>query len=109
MLRFREVAERLNCSISNVYGLKEQGLLAVVTTGAGGKGYRVAPEELERFIREQREQRGKGAASFPKSSDPRPHHAIRRFEHLDGDRLLSAWRKQGVISGPPDEGNAPSA
>ena len=109
MNTFRQVAEKLGCSLSNVYGLKDAGLLAVVPTGAGGKGYRVTDEELERFIRERREHRGKDAGSFPKSSDPCPKNATRRFEHLDGARLLAAWQKQGVISGRPDEDNAPSA
>ncbi len=70
MLKLVKVAERLGCSLSNVYSLKDQGLLAVVTTGAGGKGFRVAPEELERFIRERRKFQNKGSATFPKNSEP---------------------------------------
>ena len=108
MLKLVKVAERLGCSLSNVYSLKDQGLLAVVTTGAGGKGFRVAPEELERFIRERRKFQNKSSAAFPKNGE-RATIANRRFEHLDGARLLSAWQKQGVISGQPDEGSAPSA
>lgn len=108
MLRLREVAERLGCSVSNVYALRDAGLLHVICTGAGGKGFRVAAEELERFLRQRYEQRGKDAASFPKSSDPSPKNATRRFVNLDGDRLLSAWRKQGVISEQRGEDNARS-
>ena len=65
MLRLREVAERLNCSISNVYALKDAGLLAVIRTGAGGKGYVVEEAEVERFIRERREHPGKNAPPPP--------------------------------------------
>ena len=109
MLKLSEVAERLGCSVSNVYALRDAQLLNVICTGAGGKGYRVDPAELERFLHQRREGRGKDAVSFPKSSDPCPKHATRRFENLDGDRLLSAWRKQGVLADPPNERSARSS
>lgn len=40
MLKLREVAERLNCSLGNVYSLVAAGMLPVVPTGAHGKGER---------------------------------------------------------------------
>ena len=52
MLRLREVAERLNCSVANVYALRDAGLLHCVATGANGKGFRVTLDELERRIAE---------------------------------------------------------
>src|SRR5690606_11434268 len=71
MLRLREVAERLNCSLANVYALKDSGLLRCVATGANGKGLRVELAELERFIRErQQEPPGKNANRFPAKSNP---------------------------------------
>jgi excisionase family DNA binding protein len=116
MLRFRQVAERLGCSISNVYSLKEQGLIAVVSTGAGGKGYRVAEEELDRFIRERREHRGKDAPPIEKKTNPagkgqpfknfdappiekktNPTGKGQPFKNFDGEKLLQAWRRRGVL------------
>lgn len=90
MLRLREVAERLNCSLSNVYALIEQGRLATVSVGAGGKGYRVAEAELQRFLAERRRHLGKETPTSPKNKTLRP------FKHLDGDKLRAAWRQQGV-------------
>lgn len=103
MLRLREVAERLGCSISNVYALKDAGLLAVIRTGAGGKGFVVEEAELERFIRERREHPGKSAPPASKTSNPR------LFKHLDGDRLLAAWRRRENPAARPDASNAPSS
>lgn len=104
MLKLTEVAERLGCSLSNVYSLKDQGLLAVVLTGAGGKGYRVAPVSDSFAIAVNTVART--LLRFPKSSDPCPKNAIRRFENLDGERLFLAWRKQGVLVDLPNERNA---
>ncbi len=109
LLRLSEVAERLKCSISNVHNLKDAGKLAVISTGASGKGYRVELEELERFIAQQRVEIVRQIPPFPKKSDPGPVNSPRPFENLDGDRLFAAWQKQGVISGRPNEDNAPSA
>ncbi len=100
MLKLTEVAERLNCSLANVYGLKDAGLLSVVSTGASGKGFRVTSEELERFIAERRGSRRKDSPAFPKKSSPQP------FKHLDGTRLLAAWKKRGS---PDDRQDADSA
>jgi excisionase family DNA binding protein len=50
LLSLREVADRLKCSIANVYALKDSGHLVCIATGANGKGFRVSEEELERFM-----------------------------------------------------------
>src|SRR6185437_1332329 len=85
MLKMKEVAERLNCSVQEVYVLKDAGLLTVVRTGIR-KGYRVEEQELQRYIESRRETRRQDATVFPKKSSPR------LFKHLDGDRLRSAWQ-----------------
>jgi excisionase family DNA binding protein len=90
MLRLSQVAERLNCSLSNVYALVEQGKLHAVSVGANGKGYRVSETELELFLSEGRKHPGKDAPSFPKKMAPR------LFNHLNGEKLRDAWRRQGI-------------
>ena len=57
MLRLNQVAERLNTSLSNVYALKDSGMLPVIATGAGGKGYRVSETDLAAFIEQARKGR----------------------------------------------------
>ena len=54
MLTLREVAERLNCSLANVYALIEAGKLSAVCVGARGKGYRVSESALGVFLAENR-------------------------------------------------------
>jgi excisionase family DNA binding protein len=68
MLKLNQVAERLNCSLSNVYSLVASGKLAVTPTGAGGKGYRVAEDEFHRFVNEAR--RGRMIVPFSPKSRP---------------------------------------
>lgn len=71
MLKLTAVAERLNCSVANVYALKDQGLLAVISTGANGRGYRVSEEELARFLEERKANRRTESPTWPASSSPK--------------------------------------
>ena len=50
LLTISEVAERLNCSVANVYALIQQGKLRRVPVGAGGKGYRISESALSLFL-----------------------------------------------------------
>jgi excisionase family DNA binding protein len=68
MLRLTEVAERLNCSLSNVYNLIESGKLPIVPTGARGKGYRVTETDLQAFIEQGRHARRPQA--WPEKTNP---------------------------------------
>ena len=68
MLKLSQVAERLNCSLSNVYNLVASGKLTVTPTGASGKGYRVSDDELQRFLSDAR----KGWMIVPFSPRSRP-------------------------------------
>ncbi len=68
MLRLNEVAERLNCSVSNVYALMDCGKLPVVATGAAGKGYRVREEDLAAFIEQGRH--GRRQREWPEKTKP---------------------------------------
>lgn len=53
MLKLRQVAQRLNCSLSNVYALVESGELAHTLVGANGKGIRVSDDQLKAFLAER--------------------------------------------------------
>lgn len=53
LMTLRDAARELSCSLGNVYALKNAGLLQVICTGAGGKGFRVTAAEVARFKRER--------------------------------------------------------
>jgi excisionase family DNA binding protein len=72
MLKLSDVAQRLNCSLSNVYALVESGRLDAVQIGATGKGYRVTEEELQRFIESNR--RGRTPSPWPEKTKPVLRH-----------------------------------
>lgn len=101
MLRVREVADRLNCSLSTVYVLIETGRLPSHNVGLR-KGIRVSEDDLHDYLEQCRT-----------ADRPRPAPARRQtsglFKHLDGERLQDAWRRQGVPSGPPGARSAQSS
>ena len=86
LLTVKQAAERLNCSVSIVYGLIETHQLAHFRC----PGIRVSDVQLTEFL----ESRRKESAPRQKKADPPP--AGRPFVNLDGDRLLAAWRQQGA-------------
>jgi excisionase family DNA binding protein len=54
LLRPREAAEALSVSLSGIYALIDSGKIPVIPTGAGGKGYRIHPDDLAEFVRSRR-------------------------------------------------------
>jgi excisionase family DNA binding protein len=71
MLKVRQVAERLNCSISTVYGLVESGRLGHHRC----PGIRVGEEQLAAYLEGTKKE--KGPVSVSRSSGPRP-----RLRHI---------------------------
>jgi len=67
---YKEAAELLRCSVTNVRLLVDRGALAVIPTGANGKGFKIEDEELRRFIDERRHFRGRDASSFSAKLKP---------------------------------------
>lgn len=59
LLRLREVAQRLTCSLSNVYALIEAGVLPKHRVGLK-KGFRVAEEDLLAYLNRVRENTTEG-------------------------------------------------
>lgn len=100
-LRVYEVAQRLNLSLSTVYQLVESGRLPSHNVGLK-KGIRVAESDLLSYVERCRSARRQAPApALAKNGAP--------FKHLNGERLLDAWRRQGVRAGRPNAGNAPSS
>ena len=100
-LRVSEVADRLNLSLSTVYQLIESGRLPSHCLGLR-KGIRVAESDLHTYVERCRSARRQAPAPAPaKNGSP--------FKHLDAERLLDAWRRQGVRADRPNAGSAQSS
>jgi excisionase family DNA binding protein len=67
---YREAAEYLRCSVTNIRQLVDRGALAVVPTGANGKGFKIEQSEIDRFISERRVLRGRDANRFSEKCKP---------------------------------------
>ena len=90
LLRPENVAEILNCSVSQVYAIKRKiGFCKI------GGMVRFRPEDVEQFI-----SRNMVADAGPRTAPP-PKNG-RPFKHLDGERLLDSWRRQGVQIDQPN-------
>lgn len=50
MMKTRDVAKRLNCSLSFVYGLLDSGRLKHYVLGPGQGGKRVSEEQLQAYL-----------------------------------------------------------
>ncbi len=98
MLRVKEVAARLGCSLSTAYQLIESGRLPSHQVGMR-KGIRVSEDDLRAYLDRCRSQKEPKPAPMSQATSG-------RFKHLDGERLRAAWRQQGV---PFDRTSAGSA
>ncbi|MGC3970610.1 MAG: helix-turn-helix domain-containing protein [Pirellulales bacterium] len=78
MLTVGQVAERLQCSIANVYSLIEKKELGAFKVGANGGGLRVSDVMLEAFLESRREHPGKDAGEWPAGSKPTPRLTFKR-------------------------------
>ena len=83
--KVKDIARILNCPVQTVYRLIGSGRLRAVRVGLS-KGYRIAEEELQRFMHTEEVNTPSGSSG--EAATPAP------FTHLDSDRLLSAWRRQ---------------
>ena len=90
MLRVKEVAARLGCSLSTAYQLIDSGRLLSHQVGMR-KGIRVSEEDLRAYLEQCR-------TVMRAKPVPTQRVAGTKFRHLDGERLRAAWRRQGVLS-----------
>jgi excisionase family DNA binding protein len=83
-----EVAERLRCSLSNVYNLVAQGRLKCYRVGSGRAGLRFTESQVQAFLLES-EQTLPGRESTSPASEK-----AAGFTMLDEERLRRAWEKR---------------
>jgi len=93
MLTVKETAGQLKVSIATVYLLCEQRLLPHVRIGVGRGTIRVQEEDLKRFLEKAMVRNDPEPPAGSKSSAGQP------FKHLDGERLIASWKRQGVGKG----------
>jgi len=107
LLTIKQAAERLNVCPATVYDLCAQRKLRHVRIGGRGRGtIRIDEADLEAFLERAAVQPDEPDAPRP----PRPRGTgASGFKTLDADRLLEAWRQQGVLADPPGERSAPSS
>ena len=101
LLTVHDLARMLNCSISQVYALKDAGRLRYLKIGGM---IRFRPEDVHEFLSscmvETERQR---------TQAPRQGSGSTVFRHLNGERLRAAWRKRGVRADLQDGGSARSS
>src|SRR5437899_1817785 len=108
LLKVQDVAQRLNCSKSQVYELISSGILRHYRIGKGQGGIRVSDEQIQEFLKE----RQMGGNEIPPTSienNPKTARPTGSFTMLDADRLHAAWQKQGVPAGRTDADSVPSS
>jgi excisionase family DNA binding protein len=103
MLSVKDVAARLKVSLATVYNLIQDAEIECYRIGRGRGTVRVSEDQLQAYLEKARKQ---GGVRMPRPAQQPPGQT---FKHLDGDRLLDAWRRQGVIADRPDEDSAPSS
>jgi excisionase family DNA binding protein len=107
LLTVKQVAERLGVSQATIYEMCARRKLTHLRLGVGRGTIRLRDEDLDAFLQEATVQPDEPTAPQPSSATKRGTGS--GFKNLDGDRLLEAWRRQGVLAGPPDERSAPSS
>ncbi len=95
MLTVKQVAARLQISLSSVYELIARGQLPAFRLGPRRGAIRVRPEDLASYL---------AATSITGTATPlrQPSQGGTTFRHLSGERLRAAWQRQGVRVGQPE-------
>ncbi len=100
LLKVRDVAARLNVSLSCVYSLAKRGLLVGSRVGKGRGTWRFEPSAVPAYLESRR--------TPPQDRSPRrPAKNAALFRNLNGDRLRAEWRRQGVGDAQQGGRNAP--
>jgi excisionase family DNA binding protein len=89
MLTIREASQRLHVSPSLIYGLCARGMLEHFRCGLGRGTIRISEKALEAYL-----ERSKVTGRLrPEGSRGKEQ----LFKHLDAQRVLTAWKQQGVL------------
>jgi len=102
-LTINQAAERLSVAYGTIRNAILAGRLAAYKIMGT---YRIRHEDLDAYVGSCRVERGP-QAGLPPAARVKAGGAA--FTHLDGDRLLDAWRRQGVPAGRPRGRNARSS
>ena len=106
LLTIKQAAKHLAVSLGTVYDLCAQRKLKHLRVGTGRGTIRIRDEDLDAYM---------NGATVPSEelTTPQPRSTkagnSSGFKNLDGDRLLAAWRQQGVLADRPDGRSAPSS
>ena len=98
LLTVRETAEALSVSPSLVYRLVSEGALRCFRIGKGALRFR--EEDIQEYLNRCVVEVGLGSRQAASSKPGRP------FKHLDAERLLDSWHRQGVRIGRQGERTA---
>jgi excisionase family DNA binding protein len=88
-LSVKEAAAILNVSYGSVLAAVHAGSLAAYRFGPHGGTYRIRRGDLLEYI---------ASARTKQSRCPKAKRPVAPFQKLERERLLQAWRKQGVIA-----------
>lgn len=87
-LSVKEAAAILHVSYGSVLAAIHAGSLVAYSFGSHGGTYRVRRGDLQDYIAASRTKQ--------RTSRPKTRRTASTFQKLDGERLLRAWRKQGI-------------
>lgn len=90
LLTVGQAASLLSVSIGTIYALCQTGGLPHLRIGTGRGTIRIRRKDLLRHVK-RASGRPEQPGLPPKDGQP--------FKHLDGDRLLAAWRQQETPAG----------
>lgn len=99
----KQAADRTGVSVSLIYLWCDQRLLSHFRFGGMGRRGKILIEEseLDAFMDKMRVEAE--IPSEPTITAPKTKPGVAAFGNLNSDRLLAAWRREGVLSDPPGE------
>jgi excisionase family DNA binding protein len=91
-LTVREAATRLGLSAASVYALCAARKLRHRRVGVGRGKIVIPPDAIDEYLARSTVDSTEAA---PRTTDTGDSRGLKTFTHLDPERLLAAWKKQG--------------